>query len=238
MSVSEGTEPGPGYVAYTTPSGKIMKLYLPVPPDEDGRVVDFFCSALTHGGAYTLVFEAEEDTEDEEDSMLSVHVEVYNQTDDERYKAYFSLNDDGNFTVYRVAEADHEKSIQDSHISAARAFSLEMSALFDDPDYFENAEMASWGVVREVFHFTVAGYDDAGVEQPSLNTWYKLSFPDGSTLFHLPGDKPSLRLPKHLEPQYQAALAKKAAAQGVQGKPADPRLLTQLADFLPTGPCN
>ena len=147
------------------------------------------------------------------------------------------MNDDEGATFGFLSPEIENQLHQDSRSAAATLYE-EFHGSFDDPNYFENAGMAAWGVVQEVFHYTTAWQDAEGIDHAQGHEWHKLMFPDGSTLFIYPGVGCSLALDPHLEPQHQASLALKTAIPTKVEENPNPDLIATLARFQPIGPRN
>lgn len=216
------------YITYTAPNGVTKKLFFPVMKEEAEKVAQFFFWVTSHGGAFDYDFEG--DDEDNQLSIRATHIVV--QTGEKKV-GYFHLANECEMKMYMTTPADDEE-LKECHITAAEAFSMEMASLFDEPDYYANAEMETWGVSREAYTFTIAWEKD-GITNSSLHEWHELTFPDGSTMFVLPGDGAYLGLPTHLEPQREAALEAKALKLKESKDKGDPSLLLRLADFQPAG---
>ncbi|MFO0500143.1 MAG: hypothetical protein ACK5YK_00490 [Pseudomonadota bacterium] len=147
------------------------------------------------------------------------------------------MNDDEGAAV-GFLKPEVEALLRQGARSAAATLYEEFHGSFDDPNYFENAEMVTWGVVQEVFHYTTAWQDAEGIDHAQGHEWHKLMFPDGSTLFVYPRVGCSLALDPNLEPQHQASLIAKAVTPAKVEENPNPDLIAKLASFQPLGPRN
>lgn len=189
-------------ISYTLPNGVHKTLWIPVDSGEHELFVPFFFTAVVHFGTFACI------PPGSDDAHHAVVVIKYNPQTKIREKAYLFL-DDENWGRVGSLTPEFEKTLHEAACSAAATLYEEFHTSFDDPNYFENAGMAAWGVVQEKFPYTISWRDAQDVEHAELREWHKLSFPDGSVLFVHPGVGCSLVLSPEFEAQHQASLALK-----------------------------